>query len=420
MNKRTRRVLIAGGGFGGISTALALEKEKNPNVEIMLVSDKPHFEYKPALYRVVTGRSPLEVCIPISEILGKKNIAFAVDEIKSIDPLKKVVKCVSGADYQFDYLVLALGSETAYFDIPGLENFSFGFKSISEAMRLKKHLHDLFVECKNRKGSIDEKISLLQVVVVGAGPSGVELTGELVVFMKRLAQEYGVDQSLISVDLIEAAPRILPALSERVSRKVAHRLRHIGVNIFTNRSMTKEEMEQISVRGMTVKTETVVWTAGVEPNRLYKSIGGFSFDEKGRVVVDEFLRAKRFENIFIVGDGAATVNSGMAQTAIYDGYAVTENILRLMRNKPPETYRPKKAYYALPVGPGWAATSLGFITFYGSIGWLMRRFADFRYFLSILPFQKAVTVFRRGKNLCDTCGICQPETGGPVKNNPIL
>jgi len=408
MNKRTRRVLIAGGGFGGISTALALEKEKNPNVEIMLVSDKPHFEYKPALYRVVTGRSPLEVCIPVSEIFGKKNITFVVDEIKGVDPLKKIVKCASGADYQFEYLVLALGSETAYFDIPGLENFSFGFKSISEAMRLKKHLHDLFVECKNQKGNIDEKISLLQVVVVGAGPSGVELTGELAVFMKHLAQEYGVDQSLISVDLIEAAPRILPALSERVSKKVAHRLRHIGVNIFINRTMTKEEMEQISVRGMIMKTETVVWTAGVKPNHLYKSISGFSFDEKGRVIVDEFMRAKGFENVFVIGDGAATKNSGMAQAAIYDGQAAAKNISRLIVDKPLKAYRQKKVYYALPVGPGWASTSLGVITFHGSIGWLLRRLADFRYFLSILPFKKAVTVFRRGKNLCDTCGICEP------------
>ncbi|OGF69086.1 hypothetical protein A3C75_02545 [Candidatus Giovannonibacteria bacterium RIFCSPHIGHO2_02_FULL_44_31] len=406
MEKETKKILVVGGGFGGISAALALEEEKIPNAKILLVSDKPHFEYKPALYRVVTGRSPLEVCIPIKEIFEKKNIAFMVDLIKSIDFLKKVARGASGTDYQFDYLVLALGSESAYFDIPGLEKFSFGFKSISEAMRLKMHLHNLFAECKDAKDNLDKKICLLQVVVVGAGPSGVELAGELALFMKRLSKEYEVDQSLISVDLIEAAPRILPALPERLSIKIAHRLRHIGVNIFTNRAMTKEEMEQISIRGMTMKTETVIWTAGVKPNFLYKNVNSLLLDQRGRVIVDEFLRAKGFENVFVVGDGAATENSGMAQTAIYDGQAVAENISCLITNKPLKTYQQKRVYYALPVGPGWAAVSLGFATFYGSIGWLLRKFADFRYFLSILPLQKAITVFQRGKNLCDTCGIC--------------
>lgn len=410
MNKETKKILIVGGGFGGISAAMALEKENISNAKIMLISDKSHFEYKPALYRVVTGRSPLEVCIPISEIFEKKNIEFIVDAIKSVDLLKKIANGASGADYQFDYLILALGSEVAHFDIPGLEKFSFGFKSISEAMRLKMHIHNLFLECKDAKDNLDKKICLLQVVVVGAGPSGVELAGEVAIFMKGLAQEHGIDQSLISVDLIEAAPRILPAISEYVAEKVARRLRDIGVNIFTNRAMTKEEMEQISFRGMTMKTETVIWTAGVKPNHLYKSISSLLFDEKGRVIVDQFLRAKGFESIFIVGDGASTANSGMAQTAIYDGRAAAENISRLIMDKPPETYQQKKVYYALPVGPGWATTSLGFITFYGSIGWLARRFADFRYFISILPFQKAVTVFRRGKNLCDTCGICEPKS----------
>src|SRR3990172_7504263 len=102
MGREAKKILVVGGGFGGISAALALEKENIPNVEITLVSDKPHFEYKPALYRVVTGRSPLEVCIPISEIFEKKKITVVVAEIKSIDPLKKIVKCASGADYQFD------------------------------------------------------------------------------------------------------------------------------------------------------------------------------------------------------------------------------------------------------------------------------------------------------------------------------
>ncbi len=405
-----KRVLVVGGGFGGVASALTFAKKHLPHAAITLVSDKPHFEYKPMLYRVVTGRSPLEVCIPLKNIFAGKNIEFAVDVIDAVDLEKKIARGTSGTDYPFDYLVLALGSETAYFNIPGLEKFSFGFKSISEAMRLKAHLHALFSACKNPAENLEGKVCLLQVVVVGAGPSGVELAGELAVFMKRLAKKYDVDASLVSVDLIEAAPRILPALPERVARKVVGRLRRIGVNIFTNRAMTEEQATQIKIRGMTMKTETVVWASGVKPNKLYKKIDGLKLDETGRVVTDEYLRASGHPQVFAIGDGAVSIHGGMAQTALHQGEAVADNITRLILDKPPVVYKPRAVYHLLPVGPGWAAAPLRVITLYGFLGWLLRRAADIRYFLTILPFSEAMRAFRRHQTLCETCGICEPQT----------
>ena len=407
--KIQKRVLIVGGGFGGIAAALALRKQGAFDMKITLISDKPHFEYKPALYRVVTGRSPLEVCIPITEILKEDNggVKFTNDTVKEVDLVKKLVTCISGNYYEFDYLILALGSEATFFNIPGLREFSFGFTTIREAMRLKAHIHDLFEEC-NKAGQ-DEKVCLLHIVIVGAGPSGVELAGELAIFINRLAKKYNADQSLVTLDLIEAAPRILPALPENVAARIARRLRYLGINIFTNRPMTKEEYEEITVRGMTMRTETVIWTAGVKPNSLYQKINGLEFDRQGRVIVDEYLRPKGFQDIFVLGDGAATKNSGMAQTAIFDGKFAAANIINTLAAKPLQKYVPKKTYYAIPVGPGWAATDLGLIKIYGRLGLIVRRLADFLYFLSILPPSKALTVFRRGKNLCDKCGICVPD-----------
>ena len=402
-----KRIVIVGAGFGGIATALALAKRKPKDAKIILISEKPHFEYHPGLYRVVTGRSPLEVCIPIEEIVRSKPIEFIIDTVTTVDPSSRTLTGASGSRYQCDYLVLALGSETAYFDIPGLDKLSFGFKSIPEALHLKDHLHRLFEKAEVSSG--DDDTVKMNFVVVGAGASGVELAGDLAVYTKILAKKHGVSESLVTVQLIEAAPRILPPFPEEAAAKIEMRLRELGVNIFTNKAILKEKFEAVYLKGMEMKTDTVVWTAGVKTNELYKKIPGFTFDKKGKVLVDEYLQAKGFKNVFVIGDGASTLYSGMAQTAINDGKAVARTIAAIESHKSLSVYQPKKPIYALPVGPGWAAVLMGSFAFYGSIGWLLRRAADLRYFLSILPFRKAFTAFRSDKTLCETCEVCLPE-----------
>lgn len=409
MNKQTQHVLIIGGGFGGIAAALALEKKNNPLIKITLLSNLPHFEYHAALYRVVTGKSPLEVCVPLKRIFSKKKVKLVIDTIHHIDGASKIAKGANGKIYPFDYCVLALGSETAYYDIPGVEQYSFGFKNFSEALRLKKHLHSLFSVVKKEK-SHEEKMCILHFIVVGGGASGVELAGELSQYTKKLAASHHIDPALITIDLIEGAQRILPSFPKTVSDTITQRLRFLGINVFTSRPMIKEEMEKITVRGISMNTETVIWTAGIRPNSLYKKIQGLKFDAMGRVEVDEYLRTLAYPSMFVIGDGASTKYSGMAQTAIHDGIIASENIALSMENKILKKYHPKKPYYSVPVGSEWAATLIGPITLYGKTGWFMRRAADLRYFLSILPLKDAIMAFRSGKILSESCEICRQKT----------
>ncbi|MBI2048392.1 MAG: NAD(P)/FAD-dependent oxidoreductase [Parcubacteria group bacterium] len=406
MNQTKTKVLIVGAGFGGIATALTLAKAESSKLEITLISNKPHFEYYPALYRVVTGRSPLEVCIPITKIFQRAPVNFVLDEITELEPLIQTARGLSGRRYDYDYAILALGSETAYFEIPGLREFSFGFKSIQEALRLEKHIQALFKSCAGGETKPEEKVCLLHFVVVGAGPSGVELAGELAGYLRQLARYYRVAENLITIDLFEGAGRILPTLNERVSELAAGRLRALGVNIFVNRPLVKEEGEQIMVRGLSAKTETVIWTAGVKPNSFFQKIPGLTFDQRGRVIVDEYLRVKNQERIFVIGDGAATPFTGLAQTAIRDGQSAGKNILRLAEQKPLQTYQPKKPSHAIPIGRGWGLAIIGTVIISGRLGWLVRRLADLRYFLSILPVRQALLAFRPGKKITDHCPIC--------------
>jgi NADH dehydrogenase len=402
-----KRVIVVGGGFGGISAALALEKKHIPNLKIVLVSNKSHFEYSPALYRVVTGRSPLEVCVPLREIFEGKEVEVIEDTITEADLKEKTLEGKSESHYTFDFLILALGSETAYFNIPGLKKLSFKFKSITDGLRLKRHLHESFTACESIPR--EECVQAAHIVVVGGGASGTELAGELAVYTREMAKHHGIDSSLVTIDLIEAAPRLLSSLPEIVSQKVYNRLHKLGVNIFLNRAVIKEEVEEVFLKDMELKTKTVIWTAGIKPNSFYSKISGLKLNEKERVVVDEFLQAEGQSNIFVIGDAAATKYTGMAQTANYEGKTVAKNIDLTMRGKSMEKYQPQKPYHSIPVGPGWAATIAGPFLFYGRLGWLLRNLADLRYFLSVLSFSRAISAFRSKRTLCEVCSSCAQE-----------
>ncbi len=402
-----KRVVIVGGGFGGIRTALDLSKKNIKDLKITLISDKNHFEYYPTLYKVVTGNSPLEVCIPLNEVFHGRNIEIIKDKIVAVDPTQKNLKGESGSVYEFDYLVLALGSETAYFNVPGLEELAFSFKSINEALKLKSHLHKLFENILTSPK--EELVSNLHILIVGGGPTGVELAGELVSYMRGLAIKHNIDPSLVAVDLIEASPRPLPSMPESVSEKVLGQLRKCGVNVYLNRAVMKEDVEQVFLKDMTMKSKTVIWTAGTKTNSFYSKIEGFQFQKNGRVIVDDFFRPQGFENVFVIGDAAAMLYSGLAQTALNNGAYLAKYLKDEILKKPHQKYKPKSISYAIPVGPGWAAVMIGKIKFYGPPAWWLRRIIDLMFFSSIVPLSKALKMFIGGKMICESCKSCLPE-----------
>jgi len=400
-----KRVLIVGGGFGGVVAALTLARKRLPNVKIVLVSEKPHFEYHAALYRVVTGRSPFEVCVPLADIFEGYEVEVVEDKIDNVELEKKQCWGVSGSRYQYDHLVLGLGSETVYYDTPGLLELAFGFKDINEALKLKRHLHEMMQSCSLRDNK-GENVCQAHVVVVGGGASGTELSAELVVYMEELSKKHRVDPSLVTVDLIQSPSRLLPDLPERLAERVEKRIRSLGVNVYVNRRLVREEVEKVFMKDMEMRAKTVVWTAGVAAHHLYGQIKGLEVNDKGKVVVDKYLWARGQEDVYVVGDGAATEFSGMAQTAMKEGKLAAENIGRSVVGEEKKAYVPVRPAYSIPVGPGWAATLWHGLEFYGRMGWVLRRLADLRFFLTILPMTKALAAFADGARLSESCPVC--------------
>lgn len=401
--QQNKNIVIVGGGFAGIKCALELEKKKLPNVKITLISDKQHFEYYPRIYRAVTGESPLEVCICLSDIFKNKNVDVCIDEISNIDTEKKIVSS-SNKNYKYDDLVLCLGSETVYFGIEGLEERAFGFKSINEALSLKKHLHKMFdVYLSSNK---EDLVSRLHIVIVGGGPSGVELAGRLTHYMKILSLNHGMDNNFVTIDIVESSSRLMPYLPERLSKKVYDRLHKLGVNIFLNRTVVRSDVDEITMKDMSVKSNTLIWTSGSRTNSFYKKIPGLNFHNKNKVIVDEYLNVFDIEGLYIGGDAAFTKYSGFAQTAIYDGKFIAKNLDRKYRGLIEKKYRPKKVGFAIPIGDGWAAVGVGNFYMYGFLAYIVRELIDIEFFLSIMSFKKVMHIFffkRNEKEMCQNC-----------------
>jgi len=403
-----KRILILGGGFGGIRAALDLAAHDLPNVRIILISDKHHFGYTPALYKLATGRSPMETCIPLGEIFeGRKKgrVEFVVDAITSGSLADKTIIGESGSRYQYDYLILALGAETSYFNIPGIAENSFTLKSVGTALRLKNHLHYLF---NNHSGlSKGELMSHFQFVVVGGGPAGVELAGEIRRYARMLARMHGVSQKLVTVTILQATPRLLGMMPEKVSELAMQKLDKLGVNIILNRAVTSEDAQGVYLKDIKFNSKTIIWTAGVHPSHIYSSILGLALDKSGKILVDEHLRVLNAGGAFAIGDSASTPFAGTAQTAIYDGSYAAHAIARMIKGQALPAYKPKKVPYVVPIGRDWAIFTYKNIALSGRLFWWLRQIIDFRYFLSILPFGKAFTVWREGGVLCESCPTCR-------------
>ncbi len=391
-NPAVEDVLILGGGFGGVKTALGLANASKYNVT--LLSDQKYFRYYPMLYKTATGGNQKASAIDLTEIFAGKDVNIATDTAISLDREKKQIKTASGKTYKYDILVVALGSITNYFGIKGLAENSFGIKTLPEAKRLRDHIHETIV---------DDGIPDVNYVVVGGGPTGVELAGSLPGYIKHIMKSHGLRDKKISVVLVEALPRLMPRMSEKYSSKIMRRLQKLGVKVMLDEKVLAETHDLLKMSGESLNSHTVIWTAGVAQNPFI-SANKFGLDERGKVEVDEFLGTG--ENIFVIGDNAGTEFAGMAQTAIHDGKFISENLMLRATGKQPKRYTPKQPVYITPAGPFWAAVSWGKRDFFGKVGWALRSAADLIGYHDLQGWRRASKHWiadAETEHICPTC-----------------
>ncbi len=394
-----KQILILGGGFGGVK--LASKLAGHPDFRVQLISDRPYFQYYPALYRAATGNSHLESAIPFSDILpNQANIEITLDKAVELDPAQHMVKTKSGKEFTYDELVIAIGNVTNYFGIRGLKKYSYGIKSVEEAMDFKHHLHQEL---------IDEHKADLNYVVIGGGPTGVELTGALYAYLHKIMRTHKISMKNVSIDLIEAAPQLLPRSHPKISTAATMQLKHMGIKIMTGKTVKAETYNSLEIGGEKLATKTVVWTAGVTNNPFFANQPGvFKFDKHGKVIVDRHLKAA--EHVYVIGDNASTTYAGMAQTALHDARFIAKNFIRKSKGYGQLKYHPQRPFTVIPIGIKWAAAEWGGFRLTGYPAWLVRKLADLMAYREIEPTLPAIRTWLSDNKPEEDCPICAKKT----------
>ncbi len=397
MKKHKQRIVIVGGGFGGVKVAVDLLK-KDDQFDITLISEHDTFRYYPSLYHTATGGSRKVSSIPLVELIDPSRINIVKAKVVKLERGYKYVLTNDGQEIHYDYLVLSLGVITNYFGIKGLEEYAFGIKTLHDAEKLKVHLHQQI---------IDESKPDLNYVVVGGGPTGIELAGVLGEYVQYICDKHGIKRKSVHVDLVESNPRLVPRMPAEIGKKIAKQLRSRGVKLYFKSVVQAQDDDELFVNGKPIRSHTVIWTAGMANNPFFAE-QGFQLNKFGRVRVDQYLQSE--PSIFVIGDNADTPYSGMAQTAIYDGAYIAKSLYTIIVDqKTPKPYSAKKPIYVMPAGPSWAAVQWGPVRLYGRIGWALRRAADFIGYKDYESFFKATRHWLAEYDREDLCVHCQPE-----------
>ena len=395
MSHHKHHVLVVGGGFGGIKAALELSK--HDDIAVTLLSDRADFRYYPTLYHTATGGLRAQSSIPLREILPEKRVTIAHGTADRLDRDHKAVHTAEGHIIPYDTLVLALGVVTNYFGIKGLDTYSYGIKSAADAIRFKNHLHEqLLAEHKPD----------LNYVIVGAGPTGIELAGALPSYLRWVMKNHHIKRRAIHIDLVEALPRLLPHSPKSTSHAIRRRLQELGVKLYMGQAVQGETADALMVNGKPIMSHSVVWTAGTS-NHPFFDANHFAIGERHKVIVDEALQAEA--NIYVIGDNASTPFSGFAQTALRDATFVADHIVRKWHGRPTPSYKPKQPISIIPCGPNWAAVDWGRMHYYGLLGWWLRLAADWAGFHDYQPWWKATDQWSTEFGTEESCPVCRTK-----------
>jgi NADH dehydrogenase len=393
LKKEAPRVVIVGAGFAGLAAAKALA---TANVSIILIDRTNHHLFQPLLYQVATAAlAAPDISAPIRKLLSRqKNVTVWMAVVERIDVEKKQL-IVDGQRVPFDYLILAAGMRQAYFGHDDWAAFAPGLKTLGEALDIRRRILRAF-EAAELEPSPELRRAWTTFVVIGAGPTGVELAGALAEIAGRtLASDFRrFDPTTTRVVLIEAGPRILPAFSERLSQRAKEQLLELGIDVRLGVPVSTLTDEYVDLGGERIPTRTVLWAAGVRASRLAADLG-VPIDRAGRIWVEDDLSVPERPEIFVVGDLIAKTQNGkplpgVAQLAIQSGRRAAINLLHRIEGEPTEKFRYLDRGSMATIGRNRAVAQIGRFECSGIVAWWLwlavhiLALVDFRRRLAVL------------------------------------
>lgn len=368
-------VLIIGGGFAGLNAAKALGGKKN--IQVTLVDKRNHHLFQPLLYQVATaGLSPAEIATPIRNILSDyDNVSVSLDKIEKLDIDKKTAYSKNNI-YNFDYLILACGATHSYFGNDQWQQFAPGLKTLEQATEIRRRILMSFERAENTK-DLELQKALLTFVIVGGGPTGVELAGSIAELSRvTLSEDFRrIDPSKARIILIEAGPKLLAAFDKILSDKAQRHLEDLGVQVWTNSRVTNISNEGVQVGKDFIHSKCALWAAGVATSKLTNFVP-VEKDKAGRIIVEKDLSIKSHPHVFVTGDMAAFKTSegkylpGLAPVALQEGKHAALNILNRINNTPTKEFRYFDKGMMATMGRNKAILQTDKIKMNGFIAWL--------------------------------------------------
>lgn len=338
----SKHIVILGAGYGGLLSALTVRKYlKKDEAKITVVNQYPTHQIITELHRLAAGSvAEGAVAMPLTKLFAGKDIDLKIAKVNSFSVENKQIVLSDGVTLTYDALVVGLGSTTAYFGIPGLEQYSMVLKSVADANKIHQHIEDRIREYAKSKNEADANI-----LIGGGGLTGVELVGEIADVLPTLTKKYGVDPKEIKLMLVEAGPKILPVLPDALIERAVASLEKRGVQFLTGLPVTNVEGNAIDLKdGQKIIANTFVWTGGVQGNPL---IGESGLEvNRGRATVNEFLQSTSHKDVFVAGDSAVVFAEDgrpyppTAQIAWQMGELIGYNLYAFLKNKSFESFSP--------------------------------------------------------------------------------
>ncbi|WNC13922.1 NAD(P)/FAD-dependent oxidoreductase [Brevibacillus brevis] len=382
----TPKILILGAGYGGLLTTLQLQQKLHYNeAEVTLVNKHDYHYITTWLHEPAAGTASAEHArVDLDRIVDKQKVNFIKGTVQSIEPEEQTVTLENGNVLSYDYLVIGLGSEPETFGIEGLKEHAFSIRSINAVRNIREHIQYMFSKFKNEPHRTD----YVTFVVGGAGFTGIEFCGELGDRIPELCKEFDVDPRHVKVYCIEAAPTALPGFDPELVNYAMDVLGKKGIEFKIGTPIKQCTPDGVLLAtGEEIKAQTVVWAAGVRGNSIVEKAGFETM--RGRVKVDEYLRAPGYDNVFVVGDCALIFNDEgrpyppTAQIAVQEGETLGENLVAMIRGGLTQKFIPHLQGTLASLGKGEGIGQVGSKKLFGSAAALMKKASDLRYLYKI-------------------------------------
>ncbi len=391
------RVVIVGGGLGGLHLAQSL---RNTDFQVVLVDKNNYNQFPPLIYQVASaGLEPSNISFPFRRMFqGWKNFFFRLGEVKSIDPAENAIQTTIGTIH-YKYLVLAAGATTNFFGNDNVERHTHPMKTVTEAMSLRNKIFEN-LERAETEDNAERKQALMNIVIVGGGPSGVEIAGVLAEMKETVIPRdyHDLDVDAMNIYLVNAGDRLLQAMDLKSSYRAENDLREMGVNIILNNAVVDYKDKTIVLQdGNTIASETVIWVSGIKANAIegipYESVG-----RGNRIITDIYNKVKGMENVFAIGDQSFVEGDGeypnghpqLAQVAIQQAGNLATNIIRMEEGKELKKFRYRNLGTMATIGRKKAVVEIGKLKFGGFAAWLLWLVVHLR---SILGVKNKTAVF---------------------------